>query len=180
MFWTLSVYQSAMWWICLLKLGLLKIVGLCYLITLASLLYPWERHLLDFVRNMFISAHWCPAEVVSVLQSRQFNCTVILPNNFDQSDEDPDSFCGEDDEVFVLVSRWGELIAGVSCTDLELPALASQFLICSSTSSHSEAQHNFMLIQYLINWELCFHLLFGIYNNLHDICMYNTLNVLLS
>ena len=91
--------------------------------------------------------------MVSVLQSRQFNCTVILPNNFDQSDEDADSFCGEDDEVFVLVSGWGELIAGVSCTDLELPALAlaSQFLICSSTSSHSKAQHNFMLIQYLIN-----------------------------
>ena len=89
--------------------------------------------------------------MVSVLQSRQFNCTVILPNNFDQSDEDADSFCGEDDEVFVLVSAGGgELIAGVSCTDLELPALASQFLICSSTSSHSEAQHNFMLIQYLI------------------------------
>ena len=46
--------------------------------------------------------------MVSVLQSRQFNCTVILPNNFDQSDEDADSFCGEDDEVFVLVSAGGE------------------------------------------------------------------------
>ena len=63
----------------------------------------------------------------------QLSCPTI----FDKSDEDADSFCGEDDEVFVLVSGWRELIAGVSCTDLELPALASQFLICSSTSSHS-------------------------------------------
>ena len=40
-----------------------------------------------------------------------------------------DDCYGEDeDDFFVLLTGWGELIAGVSCTDLELPALAPQLL----------------------------------------------------
>ena len=68
---------------------------------------------------------FCKAgDLIAQLSCQHLNPSPLVnsDNNVDQSDEDANAFCGEDDEVFVLLSGWRELIAGVSCTDLELPA----------------------------------------------------------
>ena len=76
-----------------------------------------------FTWSIFISARWCvqhkcpfwAGELIAQLSYPHLHCFWWL------------LWWGWG-WLFVLLTGWGELIAGVSCTDLELPALAPQLL----------------------------------------------------
>lgn len=76
-----------------------------------------------YLKYIYLCPLVCPTQVPFL--SRRINCTAILPSS-------PlllmIAMLRMRMTFFVLLTGWGELIAGVSCTDLELPALAPQLL----------------------------------------------------